>query len=81
MARRTFNVAVAGQDTLVEVDWSRWSNAGEIRVNGKAVKGWGSGMWVPREVEFEIGDQKAVLVRKGLLWENWSLIIGGKKLN
>jgi len=81
MARKTFNVVVGGQDTLVEVKWGRLSNAGGIRVNGKPVKGWGSGMWVPREVEFEIGDQKASLVRRGLFFENWSLIVGGKKLD
>ena len=80
MARRTFNIVVVGQDILVEVKWSRLSNAGEIRVNGKPVKGWGSGMWVPREVDFEVAGEKATLVRKGFFWENWSLIIGGKKL-
>ena len=81
MAKRTFNVVVDGQDILIEVEWGRLSNAGEIRVNGKPVKGWGSGMSVPREVEFEIGNQKASLVRRGLFIENWSLIVGGKKLD
>jgi len=67
MARKTFNVVVAGQDTLIEVNWSRWSNAGEIRVNGRPVQAWGSGGWVPRQMGFEVGAEKAVLVRKGLL--------------
>jgi hypothetical protein len=81
MARKVFHIVVAGQDTLIEVKWSRWSNAGEIRVDGKTVKAWGSGMWVPREVEFEVRGEKAMLLRKGLFWENWSLVIGGRKFD
>jgi len=81
MAQRTFNVAVCGRDVLVEVRWSRWSNAGEIRVDGKLVKAWSSGMWVPRAVDFKIGGEEATLVRRGLMVENWSLVVGGKKLD
>ena len=80
MARKTFHVPVGEKDHLVEVDWSRWSSAGEIKVNGKVIKAWGSGWWLPREVEFEIGNEKMTLVPKGFMWENWVLIIKGNKI-
>jgi len=80
MAKRAFSVAVAGKDHFVEVKWGRLSNAGQISVNGKVVKAWGSGWWVPREVEFEIEGQKAILVRKDIISENFDLVVGGKKL-
>jgi len=58
MAKKTFQVAIGKKDYSVEVEWSRRSNQGQIMVNGEVVKAWGSGWWVPREVNFEIGAKK-----------------------
>jgi len=80
MARRCFNVVVQSAEVMVEVEWSRWSNAGVVKVDGRVVQAWGSGLWVPREITFQVHGQPAKVVRKGLFWEDWALVIGGKQL-
>jgi len=79
MAEKRWSVKIGNKSYDVVVEWSRWSNAGEVRVDGSVVKAWGSGSWVPREVEFAIEQEKAFLRRKGLLVENWDLYVGGKR--
>jgi len=66
---------------FVEIEWSRWTNAGKVNVNGKIIKEWTDGWALPEILTFRIGDEKLILLRKGFFfWENWVLIARGKKL-
>lgn len=79
MAKKQWNINVADKLHIVEVEWSRWSNAGELKVDGNTVKVWGSGWWVPREADFEVEGTKAFLKRKGMFAEDFDLYVGGRK--
>ena len=79
MPKKQWNINVADKLHIVEVKWSGWSNAGELIVDGNAVKVWGSGWWVPREVEFEVEGAKAFLKRRGMFVEDFDLYVGGRK--
>lgn len=79
MAERRWSVTIENKFHDVVVKWSRWSNTGEVRVDGSIVKSWRSGPWLLKEVEFTIKQNKAFLQSKGIIMENWDLYIGGKK--
>jgi hypothetical protein len=77
MASQTFSVPAAKKDALVEVNWSRWSYDGLVKVDDEVVVKWNKGKWVPRRVEFEIHGQKAVILRTGWFIEKWLLDFNG----
>ncbi len=79
MANQIFKVPTDGQEFMVEVNWSRWNYSGDIKVNGKVVKAWQKAKWVPKKVEFEVGNQKAEIRRGGWLVEKYTLVVNDKK--
>jgi len=80
MASQVFSLNRNGKDIHVVVNWSRWSYDGDVKVDGKVVVRWIKGKWVPRKVEFKIGDEEAEIVRTGWLIEKWFLLVAGKKI-
>jgi hypothetical protein len=80
MAMQVFNLNRNGKDVQVVVNWSRWSYDGDVTVDGKVAVRWIKGKWVPRKVEFKIGDENAEIVRTGWLIEKWNLVVEGKKI-
>ena len=80
MASQVFSLNRNGKDIYVVVNWSRWSYDGDIKVDGKVVVRWIKGKWVPRKVEFKIGDENAEILRTGWLVEKWNLIVDNKKI-
>jgi hypothetical protein len=79
MAIQSFRVIAAGKEAQVEIDWSRWSYAGQIRVDGHIVKRWDKGKWVPKEVPFEINGEKALIKRTGWFVEKWILFLNDER--
>ena len=84
MAKKQWNVNIADKLHVVEVDWSRWSTSGEIRVDGNVVQAWGSGLFIPREVKFMVEGTEAFLRRKGIfsvffIYDDFDLYVGGRK--
>ena len=79
MAIRKWNVELSGESHLVELKWSLAECSGEVSVDGKPAKTWGSGGSMPGSIEFNIGLSKAALKRSGGFFENYSLYISNKK--
>jgi hypothetical protein len=71
-------VDIEGRQCVVESK-SSFSGAGEVSVDGKVAKAWGSSfMSYPKEITFEIEGKQALLRRRGLLFEKLDLIFDGK---
>jgi len=74
-------VNIKDKQLVVEARYGRviTSGAGEVLVNGKIVKAWGSSVWgLPKEVSFEIQGKPALLRRRGILNQNFDLLVDGK---
>ncbi len=80
MAIQEFVLNRDGKDVHVLVTWSRWSYDGDVKVDGKVAVRWIKGKWVPRRVEFKIGNEDAAIVRTGWLIEKWDLLVGEQKI-
>ena len=68
------------QDPDLKKDLVTLNMIRDIKVDGKVVVRWIKGKWVPRKVEFKIGDENAEIVRTGWLVEKWNLIVDKRKI-
>ena len=74
-------VDVKGKQHVVEAEYGKFqiSSVGVVSVDGKPVKTIHSSIWgLPKEVSFEIKGQSALLVREGVINQNFRLFFGGK---
>ena len=73
-------INIEGQQYIVEANYGKviTSGAGEVKVDGKVVKVWGSSIsGLPKEVSFEIGGKPALLRRRGIINQNFDLLFNG----
>lgn len=74
-------VNIQGKEHVVQAEYGKviTSGAGEVSVDGKVVKAWGSSIWgLPKEVSFEIERRPALLRRRGIVNQNFDLLFNGK---
>jgi hypothetical protein len=74
-------VEMGGKKFVVEVKYGKIfiSGAGQLLINGKQVKEWGTSPWgLPKVVPFEIEGKPALLRRRSLLDQNFDLLVDGK---
>ena len=69
MSGEKWNVRCSDVDYLVEVRYGDMEGRGEVLVNGWVIDRWGPSIFaLPKQRTFELGDNKAVLKRKGIIW-------------
>ena len=74
-------VGVKGKEFIVEARYGKvfTSGAGEVLVDGKIAKAWGSSiLGLPKELSFEIEGKPALLRRRGIFNQNFDLVVNGK---
>ena len=74
-------VNIKDKQLVVEARYGKvvTSGAGEILVDGKIAKAWGSSVWgLPKEVSFEIEGKPALLRRRGIINQNFDLLVDGR---
>ena len=74
-------VGIEGKELVVEARYGKvvTSGAGEVLVDGKIAKAWGSSVWgLPKEVSFEIERKPALLRRRGIINQNFDLLVDGR---
>ena len=79
MPNRRWRVDVSGKSCIVELAWSLSECSGEIRVNRKQAKAWGSRGSMSAALDFNIEESKAVFKRSGMVFEDYSLYIRNNK--
>jgi len=71
-------VNINNKQVMVEARYGL-SSAGEVLVDGKIAKAWGSSvLGLPKEVSFEIEGKPALLRRRGVIHQNFDLLVDGK---
>jgi hypothetical protein len=79
MTKKQWNVNVADKPHIVEVEGGGWSIKGKLKVDGNTVKVWSQWLLLPKEVQFDVGGQKAFLKRKSTFASDFDLYVGDKK--
>lgn len=80
MAEKQWGINIANKQYRIVVKWSRWTNAGELKVGGNVVKVWSPGIFVPEEVQFDIEGKRAILRRTSFPLQSWDLYVDGKHI-
>ena len=76
MPKRGWTLTVEGQSHEVEVYWSRWTNSGQLVLDGGIVDAWGPSLFGPTK-HFQIAGQPAILQPT---FTGFDLFVGGKKI-
>ncbi len=71
-------VSINDKQVVVEAKYGI-SSAGEVLVDGKIAKAWGSSLLgLPKEVAFEVEGKPAFLRRRGVVHQGFDLLVDGK---
>jgi len=76
MPKRKWTATVRERSHEVEVHWSRWTNSGQIVLDGDVVDAWGPSLFGPTK-HFQIEGQPAILQPT---FTGFDLFVGGKKV-
>ena len=76
MPTQRWNVDVDGQEHVVETQHSRWTNAGEVKVDGRVVDAWGFTMNLTQK-RFSIGSKAAMIRWAGVVSARCDLFVDG----
>lgn len=61
MSRRLWQVEISGARHIIDLDWSRWTLAGRVTLNGRLVSQWGPTL-SSKEIRFEVAGKSALLI-------------------
>ena len=79
MPTHRWNVAVDGEQHVVEVQRSSWSNSGEAKVDGRVVEAWGL-TWNLTEKRFDVGSKRAMVRWPGVISGRCDLFVDGLEI-
>ncbi len=79
MIKQRWEVNLAEKPHTLEVEGGDWAVRGSLKVDGNTEKAWYQWFTLPKEVDFEVGGEKASLKRKSTFASEFDLYIGEKK--
>ena len=82
MARKHCTVTIEGKEHRIVINWSAWSNRGELLVDDEVVKAWAGALLGAKEVEFQVAGEPGILRPRGAFGAttDWDIYVAGKKV-